>query len=227
MRHFLGWEIADIGVLLFVRRAGKIQRRKVALLQSKRLYPTNKLVSEETKIDFEIGFPRLADPEDLRSSIAVRTEFEFSEDCTYDQLRAGSDQVKAISKYEKMNSLSVHYQLYNPWTLPFVQRIPLAGYARLSGELSMGTRIIPADVLHRILSRNQKGYSPSPRALVNAIKGSPYGWSLEHFVVGLFLDCQEGSKYDEDADERIQDLFYRRSGPIAAAIAITIEEPQP
>ena len=43
--HWLGgrrmygrWEIADIAVLIIVRQAGKLEKRKVALLQTKRLY---------------------------------------------------------------------------------------------------------------------------------------------------------------------------------------------
>jgi len=37
LQHFGRWEIADLGVLLFVRRGNRIERSKVALLQSKRL----------------------------------------------------------------------------------------------------------------------------------------------------------------------------------------------
>jgi hypothetical protein len=45
MRHFRHWEIADIGVLLFVRDPPHVITRKVALLQSKRLYPSNMTVA--------------------------------------------------------------------------------------------------------------------------------------------------------------------------------------
>ncbi|WP_437205842.1 hypothetical protein [Planctomicrobium sp. SH664] len=81
LRHFYQWEIADVGVLLFVRSCGKIQLSKVALLQSKRLCPTSNRVVEEGRIDYEIGFARIADPEDLARSIAVEREFEFTEKC--------------------------------------------------------------------------------------------------------------------------------------------------
>src|SRR6516164_5364233 len=38
-RHYDGrWEIADIGIVIVLRRAGRMLWRKVALLQSKRLY---------------------------------------------------------------------------------------------------------------------------------------------------------------------------------------------
>jgi hypothetical protein len=43
--HFHRWEIADIGVLLFIKTGGELRRTKVALLQSKRLYPSKTPVS--------------------------------------------------------------------------------------------------------------------------------------------------------------------------------------
>src|ERR1043166_2302634 len=39
LRHFYTWEIADIGILVFLRFGGARNKSKVALLQSKRLYP--------------------------------------------------------------------------------------------------------------------------------------------------------------------------------------------
>jgi hypothetical protein len=48
LRHWGSWEIADIGVLLFIRSPTHVERSKVALLQSKRLYPTSMAVAEET-----------------------------------------------------------------------------------------------------------------------------------------------------------------------------------
>lgn len=152
LRHFYKGEIADIGVLLFIRRGGRIERSKVGLLQSKRLYPLNRGVIEEQPIDYEIGFARLADPEVLVQSINVQTEFTFNEDCRYGALTADSDQVKAINEYENRNKLDVYYQFYNPWTVPFTQRIPLAGYWHGEGEISAGTRIIPAKVIHGWIS---------------------------------------------------------------------------
>ncbi len=120
LRQFYRWEIADIGVLLFTRSGGQIERSKVALLQSKRLYPTNMRVTEEGKIDYEIGFARLADPEDLGRAIAVEAEFRFNEGCRYGAIIPFSAQVKAIKEYETKSKLPVYYQLYNPWMLPFV-----------------------------------------------------------------------------------------------------------
>src|SRR5437588_9814624 len=50
LRHFRNWEIADLGVLMFFRRAGALERSKVALLQSKGLYTSHNTVQEEDRI---------------------------------------------------------------------------------------------------------------------------------------------------------------------------------
>lgn len=227
LRQFYQWEIADIGVLLFVRSAGQIQRSKVALLQSKRLYPSNMRVIEEGKIDYEIGFARLADPEDLARAIAVEAEFAFSDECRYGALVPGSDQVKAIKAYEKKSKLPVYYQFYNPWTLPFVQRVPLSHYSTPAGALSLGVRVVPAKLVHSLLPRKGKAYRPSLRDLSTSSEiPATYGWPLETFVADELLGCREGGRFTSIGDSSIQALFYRRSGPIAAAIAITVEGPE-
>src|SRR5262245_46567585 len=76
LRHFYNWEIADIELLLFVRRGGKIIRSKVGLLQSKRLYPNGESVKEEVAVDYEIGFARLADPEDVHISLTSSHKYQ-------------------------------------------------------------------------------------------------------------------------------------------------------
>lgn len=58
-RHFGGWEIADIGLLVFFRKAGKVLRSKVGLLQSKRLYSNEQPYDEDTVEDYMVGFRRL------------------------------------------------------------------------------------------------------------------------------------------------------------------------
>ena len=68
-------------------------------------------------------------------SIAIQAEYAFNEDCRYNALQADSDQVRSISGYDADNSLLVYYQFYNPWSLPFVQRIPLSEYATPSASL--------------------------------------------------------------------------------------------
>jgi len=68
--HYLGgprywgtWEIADIGVLVVFRRKGVVQYTKIALLQSKRLYPIEaEAPAEDHPLDYEIGFADCSKP---------------------------------------------------------------------------------------------------------------------------------------------------------------------
>lgn len=106
LRHFFRWEIADIGVLLFLRSGGEVKRSKVALLQSKRLYPNNRSVAEESKVDYEIGFARLADLEDLTRSLSLETEFRFSEDSRYGAIIPGSDQGQSDQRIREAKQTS-------------------------------------------------------------------------------------------------------------------------
>ncbi|MCW8133633.1 MAG: hypothetical protein KIS92_25030 [Planctomycetota bacterium] len=226
LRHFMEWEIADIGLLLFVRRKGSVVTRKVALLQSKRLYPTNNLVRVEDRFDFEIGIARLADPEDLAHSIAATREFEFTNGCEYGALSSESEQVKAIEEYQKQNGVPVHYQFYNPINVPFTMRIPATSRQRSTSGPALGVRIMRAADVHFTLSGMPKGSHPTLEQLkqIGGYGGETGGWSLEDFVVDLFLSCREGTHFQSVNSPKIQNLFYRRSGPISAAIAITIEE---
>jgi hypothetical protein len=50
-------------------------------------------------------------------------------------------------------------------------------------------------------------------------------WTLEHFVADELLACREGARFNSVNDEKMRTLFYRRSGPIAAALSVWIEEP--
>lgn len=225
LRHYRNWEIADIGILLFFRRSGRVEQSKVALLQSKRLYPSNNRVRHEGITDYRIGFARLADAEDLMISVATQAEYEFNEDCQYGALVGGSEQVRAIQEYQVDNDLPVYYQFYNPWTSPFIQRVPLAGYSTPTGDMKLGIRVLSASNIHTLLSSFPAGHRPSLSQVRTIGAEDEPGWALEYFAADLFLQCHEGSVFENIQEERIQNLFYRRSGPIAAAIAINIEAP--
>lgn len=222
MRHYRRWEIADVGVLVFLRLGPEERRSKVALLQSKRLFPDGKPVREETLVDFETGLARLADPEDASLSVGFGAEFRFTENSRYAALRAGSNQAQAITEYQADMGLKVYYQLYNPWSVPFTQHIPLAGYAAPTGIPDLGVRVVPAALMHAKLEGER---SPRLCELVDLGPLPDHGWRLESFMCDELLGCREGDQFLSIADDRIQRLFYRRTGAIAAAIAITIEAP--
>ena len=44
-RHYYSWEVADIGVLVLAKHKAAVEAKKIALLQSKRLYPDTGPVS--------------------------------------------------------------------------------------------------------------------------------------------------------------------------------------
>lgn len=227
MRHFYQWEVADIGVLLFIRRSGRVEHSKVALLQSKRLYPSVGTVEEQGRTDYEVGFARLADPEILARSLGLEAEFSFDGRCKYGALIAQSQQVKTITDYQNEAKIAVYYQFYNPWRLPFRQRIPLSSAAETTADPSLGVKIAPSQTIHGILSGHARGWRPR----FSDIYATPddeltRGWRLEHFIAELFLGCKEGTAFGSIGEERIQALFYRRSGPIAAAVSINAEAPE-
>lgn len=106
----------------------------------------------ETQSDYGTGLGRLADPEDDLLPIAFETDYRFSDESRYDAIKQDSHQVELIATYEKGTGLRVYYQLYNPWDVPFEQRIPLAGYSPPEGTPDLGVRVIPASVVHERLA---------------------------------------------------------------------------
>jgi hypothetical protein len=202
MRHWRMWEIADIGVLLFIRSPTAVLRRKVALLQSKRLYPTNMAVSEDAMTDYAIGFARLADPEDLGRSIALAADYDLTEESRYGALIAKSDQSKAIIAYEKKHRTPVYYQFYNPWRLPFSQHVPIDGYATPDGPLELGVRLVPSQTVHNVLASRKKSYRPMIEELKAGSAPDGYGWRLEDFMAAEFLGCREGALFESTSQPR-------------------------
>ena len=134
--HFLGgrhlyrnWEVADIGFLVMFMRAGQLQRSKVALLQSKRLYPIEVEFEEDTFRNYEIGFARLYRENDELPPITEPRVFTFEPHSRYEALKKGDRQYEVIKKYEKEKEIPVHYLLYHPLQLPSSCKVPLeSGY---------------------------------------------------------------------------------------------------
>jgi hypothetical protein len=56
--------------------------------------------------------------------------------------------------------------------------------------------------------------------------GEEYGWRLEYFMADLLLRCKGGLRFTKNDEVPIQSIFYGRSGPISAAIAVTVELPE-
>lgn len=224
MRHWEHWEVADIGLVVIARNARRVTSQKIALLQSKRLYPNKGGVNQETVEDYYLGIGRL-----LRAgagkSMALAHVFDFTPASRYKALIVDDDQYRVMAEFEN-GRMPIHYLLYNPWSISAKYTYPASGRVTLGrGAGNAGCRAMPAAAVRAALVGKAKGYTPSFRDIDTAMRlsaGGP-GWRLEDFVSGLLLKCKAGTLYDSTSDAPVFDLFNRRSGPIAAAIAVTIE----
>jgi len=119
--HFLGgfpmfrsWEIADIGFLVMLRQGGRLVRSKVALLQSKRLFPVElRKVDDYARRQF-IGFGKLHRDDRSYKELYKPRVFSFRPNSSYRSLTIGDQQFKNIIAYQSDNKVPVYYLLYNP-----------------------------------------------------------------------------------------------------------------
>jgi hypothetical protein len=226
LRHFYHWEIGDIGVLIFAKQGGTVVANKVAVLQSKRLYPNQGSVIEQTAEDFRIGMGTLL-PGGHEASLGQSHLFPFSPASKYKALIVEDDQYKAIRDYETQHQIPVHYLLYNPWTIPITYTFPVSGFPRLGRAANGGVRVAPAERLRAVLAGHNSGYQPSFNDLDQVVSNKTAhasGWRLEYFMADLVMKCEQGRLFESLKEDDIYALFNRRSGPIAAAVAVTIEQ---
>lgn len=228
MRHWNNWEIADIGILVFFRKGGKTIKSKVALFQSKRLYPNEVELDEDKAENYYIGFGRLF-PEDEQFNKVLRPRtFSFDQSSKYKAFKIKDEQCEAIVNYENKSGIPVHYLLYNTNTIPYKIDIPITSEVDITTN-EVGCRVIPADKIYNQFKKEKKGAVPSYGEL-KYLLDAPFnvdehasGWRLEYFVSELFLNCEQGYIIQDKDDINLENLFYRRSGPIAAAFSITFD----
>ena len=227
-RHFFGWEIADIGVLIFFKKNGRIIKKKVALLQSKRLYPLSGVVEEETREDIAIGISVLLQGQEQGTPISSKHIYKFDKNSRYKALKVKDHQYDAIRNWNNETTIPVYYLFYNTWSLPFSQSVPLLEFKTPKGECKLGARVIPSETIIKHLEIQRKGYSPSIGELQKILpkphswKKNLYGWRLESFFSDL-INCEHGYIFDTVADSNIDRLFYRKDAMLGAAIAISVE----
>jgi hypothetical protein len=230
-RWMLGrWEIADIAFFILLRMQGRLLARKVALLQTKRLYSKEIDVAEIDEADYRIGIGRLADRTDPTVPLSRQRAFSFDKSCVYAATSAGHPQVERVDQYMATTNIPVYYGLYNPTAVPLTALLypPVDGVVSL-GPNDLGCRVIPAEDVHAVLSTLAEGQRPSFGALSGeqlfdeGDARSAAGWRLERFVADEVLRCRRGRIFDDLQDPRLRALLYEREAPIAAAITITID----
>jgi hypothetical protein len=237
--HFIGggrfwgkWEIADIGLLIIFRRSGRVIGTKLALLQSKRLYPDELEVEQDIhRLDYMIGFGRLLESDSEYRAVVKPRTFHFSERPKYQALEYGGEQYRAVLDYTSKHGIPVHYQLYNPLTVPSSADLPAAVESDPpTADLRVGCRVVNASALDARLQRAGLRNTQRPSFAQIAGAGGRLDddfWTLHNFVADLVLGCKEGYLAGTNPmdDEALFTVFNRRSGPISAAISISIDAP--
>lgn len=222
LRRVYHWETADIAILVFIYRGSQMIAQKIGMLQSKRLFPKNNDVLDEDPEGFRYGMNAFLN-RDARSPLAVlNRDFVFDGTCVYGSLKAGSDQIKMINKLNNQFGEAVFYMFYNPATVPVTIRYPVRTKRRIK-RARLGCRVFRSDDVHGVLGKLQDGRSPTLKQVT--IGGKPSNWRLESWVAELVLQCKEGIRFDGSMQDKISMLVERRSGPIGAAIAISIALP--
>jgi hypothetical protein len=228
-RHYGNWEIADIAVAVIVRRVGMLAARKVALLQSKRLYPRELSVREEDLYDYMEGIARLIEIEEGVATLTVARSFSFAEDCVYGQIAAAGDQSKRIESYVAARAIPVYYSLYNPATVPMASTVPQINTGAPLPAVEVGCRVLTIADVHGALSCMPAGQRPRFVDLVRAAPAgdddpfATHGWRLEDFIADEVLKCREGRLFERTQDQDLDRLLRARTAPISAAIVVTID----
>lgn len=213
------WETADIAILVFVYRGDTLVAKKIGLLQSKRLFPTNQDVDDEDEIGFLHGMNAFIGRDGQQAAASLHRTYSFDETCTFAAIQAGHRQVELIDALNRDFGKAVFYLLYGPPELPYTVSYPLRKRIRV-GEMLVGNRVVDADNVHRALNGLADGQSPSFSMLQSACIGRD--WSLETWAADLLLTCQVGQQFDDSNDQRVRYFLERRSGPIGAALAASI-----
>jgi len=226
-RMFGRWEIADIAIFVVLRQAGVLQGRKVALLQTKRLYANESVGGELEDEDFRIGIARIADRTD--PLVSGQRRFTFDENSKYRALSASDEQTKRIDAYAEERGIPVYYGFHNPTDLPQHTVYPSPNGVSQTDGNRVGLRVMPASDVHERLKQLEAGQSPSVADLTldapvdEADETSTTGWRFERFVADEVLRCRQGALFEDTSDPNLRALFFGRTGPITAAISVTVD----
>ncbi len=216
------WETADIAILVFIYRGNTLVGKKIGLLQSKRLFPANNDVEEDDEITFQYGMNAFLHRENKQAVATLHRNFHFNRDCLYGAIKSGADQCNQIDRINVEFGKTVYYLLYNPHSLPVRISYPLQQRIVVN-DIDIGCRVYDSEVVHRVLSGLAKGKSPSFSMIENASNGK--SWPLEVWAADLLLTCKVGEQFDDARDGRVRYFLERRSGPIGAALAVSITLP--
>ena len=193
--HWLGgrwmyerWEVADIAIFILLRKNGHLQFRKVALLQTKRLYSKEIAVADLSESEYIIGIGRLADKTEPTVPLSRVRAFTFDENSIYGAIQAGEEQIERIKKYVSKRGIPVYYGLYNPLTLPYSAVYPASNGDSPTASNEFGLRVLSFESIGETLSELKERTSPSienirlNQPIDGSDKYSEFGWKIENFI---------------------------------------------
>lgn len=216
LRRLYSWEVADIAILVFIYRGTQLVAQKIGMLQTKRLFPKNKIVLDDDPVGFQYGMNAFL-KRDTQSPLAtLNREFVFDASCIYGALQAGSDQVQQIDAMNMKFGASVYYMFYNPPKVPLTIKYPVTSRKAVTA-VKLGCQVHAAQDVHAVLGTLKKGGHPDLNAITKGTK-----WRLEEWVADHLLTCKVGRRFDSNDNVEVSMLLERRSGPIGAAIAVSI-----
>ncbi len=217
-------EIADIALVAILRREGHLVWRKVALLQSKRLYSREIRVAHLEEYDYRVGIGRLIDQPTPQVPLYNQRAFSFTSESKYEALLPGDRQVENIDRYSQERSMPVYYSFYNPLTIPFESIVPQVHGMCLHHKNEIGCRVIRSTEVHKILLKLTRRI-PTFNEINGIDEKQHRGWRIEHFVADEFLQCSEGRRINGAEHPDLHSLLYERSVPFNTAIVFKIDLP--
>ncbi|WP_349367958.1 hypothetical protein [Salinarimonas sp.] len=219
LRIFRRWEAADIALIVFVYRGSNCIAKKVGLLQSKRLYPVSSEVDEDDPLNFAYGMNRFLSREPKQAIGALHSRFDFTYNCTYGALKSGAGQIQIIRKLNDDFGKICYYLFYNPPQVPFSVQYPLRSRMVIE-NIDLGCQVYDPSVVDGVLDNLPEGTSPSLHTLQSSSRQQ--NWPLEEWASDLLLTCRVGQQFDDSRDAEVRSFLQRRSGPIGAALAVSI-----
>lgn len=214
------------------QRAGQLVRSKVALLQSKRLYPIEVDFDEDEPLCRPGGFGRLHESEETHLAVSKPRKFVFKQSSRYEALRKGDNQYERIEEFENSKEIPVHYMFYHPLRVPYSSNVPRTTTRNPRGPNTVGCRIVRSESVRQALqnfgSQRVPCYGDLQFRLPEPYNSTEHevGWRIEHFVAHLLVRCEEGYIAQGSNDVGLSTVLVERSGPISAAIGVTFDAPE-
>jgi len=223
------WEIADIGVIVMIRNGSELKRTKLALFQSKRLYPNEQSMDEIELSHYWRGFSRLYEDDEIAADASAPRVFTFSDDSEYRMVLVGDEQVariRVVRAAQKSGALPA----LQPGDRP-VDPVAPDPRERHRPEFCRGG--LPRSSSRRRTERAEHAPSRSVTDVRGARPGPSFAvptspecrWQTYRGLHGAIGHLQGGIPRDGRGDSTLGYVFNRRGAPIVAAIGITLSSP--